>query len=468
MTPEFKKALRRDFESFVRKAHGQPLDDQYVEYLCYELGKVARGVTRRAVVNMPPRHLKTFASSVCLPAFILGRDPSAKVLIVTYGENLALDIAHGVREVIRAKWYSAAFTTRLAANRNRSTDFATTEGGGVYAAPIGGQLTGYGADYIIIDDPLEIKDANNLERIDFVNKRFDNVIRSRLNLPSKGTIVIVAHRLNENDLSGHVLDDDEWTTVTLPFEAERSQEFDLGNGRTWRRRKGELLRPKEFSDKDRARIRKSANFEALFQQDPGAIALPKIEPKHFVVASIDGIENFPAVLSIDPGQAEGEKNSYSVIQLWRVLADRYVLVDQWRDRVSYVDFRHVCRLMVRRHRPSTALIEQAGTGIALLSELRLFSWLDLVPIVPSASKLERLRAQISFILDQKITLPRDAPWRRDYVAEFVGFQNSKFTDQVDATVQFLQFMSTDPILRAQSHRAVAQAVYGSQLGRWRR
>ena len=95
MTPELKRALRTDFESFVRKAHGEALDDPYIEHLCFELRQVAFGKSRRLVVNLPPRHLKTFASSVCLPAYILGRQPSAKVLVITYGENLAGDIAHG-------------------------------------------------------------------------------------------------------------------------------------------------------------------------------------------------------------------------------------------------------------------------------------------------------------------------------------------------------------------------------------
>jgi phage terminase large subunit-like protein len=462
MTPELKKALRRDFESFVRKAHGEALQDDYIEYLCYELGKVARGITRRLVVNLPPRHLKTFASSVCLSAFILGRDPSAKVLIITYGENLAVDIAHNIREILRTKWFRAAFATRLAADRNRTTDFATTEGGGVYAVPIYGQVTGYGADYIIIDDPLEIRDANNLARIEAVNDRFEDTIRHRFDRPSKGTIVIVAHRLHENDLCGHVAGDDEWTRVVLPFEATRSHVFDLGNGRSWRRTRGELLRPDEFTEKDRERIRKLRNFHTLYQQDPSGTALPKIEARHFVSMDAGNTDNFPGVISVDPGQGQGDRNCFGVIQLWRVLPDRYLLADQWRNRASYIDFRRICQHMIRRHRPSAAIVESAGTGVALLSELRLLSWLQIWPAEPSESKIERLRAQVAVLLNRKIALPADAAWRRDYIAEFVEFPNSKFTDQIDATTQFLQFMATEPVLLVRSRPAVAQAAYGSR------
>jgi hypothetical protein len=463
MTPELKRALRTDFESFVRKAHGEPLDDQYIEYLCFELRQVALGKSRRLVVNLPPRHLKTFASSVCLPAYILGRQPSAKVLVITYGENLAADIAHGTRELLRAPWYKSAFSTRLAANRNRVTDFATTAGGGVYAAPIGGQLTGYGADYIIIDDPLEIKDADNDTRIGFVNDRFDTVIRSRLNRPSEGAIVIVAHRLNENDLAGHVLAEGGWKHVVLPFEATEEQVFDLGSGRTWRRAKGELLRPKEFSGRECERISKTSNFQALYQQDPRASGLAKIETRHFVLTPRRLNFDLPGVMSIDTGEAMGQHNSHSVAQVWHVAPDRYVLDDQWRGQVSYSELRSTCRDLIRRHRPAVVLIEQAGSGRALASDLRKNRSLQVIEMLPRESKLERLRAHIDVILGRKIALPADAPWRHGYVAEFVDFPKLT-TDQVDATTQFLEFMAAEPVLHARSAPAIGAVAYGSRPG----
>jgi predicted phage terminase large subunit-like protein len=447
MTVELRAALRQDFESFLLKAHGERLDDRYISYLAHELAKVARCEIKRLIVNLPPRHLKTFASSVCLPAFILGRDPSAKIMIVTYGENLAKEIADRVRGIMRAAWYRATFNTRISPDHARVSDFATTAGGGVYAAPIGGQLTGYGADFIIIDDPLEIKEAENIARIDFVNDRFDNVIRNRLNHPSRGAIVIVAHRLHENDLCGHVLaDDDDWTTVVLPFEAIRSAAFNLDCGKKWRRNKGDLLREDEFSERERKRLRKLRNFDALYQQNPAGAALPKILSEHFALQPLIDNESIPTVVSIDPGQAEGDGNSYSVVQAWHVHSARYFLADQWRGRESYSKLRSICRRMIRRHRPGVVLIEKASTGIALLSDLQHFGWVERIPVVPRESKVTRLRSHIKVIVDGKIVLPESAEWRQDYVAEFVDFPKTKFSDQVDATTQFLEFMATNPTL----------------------
>ncbi len=462
MTPELKRALRTDFESFVRKAHGEPLEDPYVGYLCHELGQVPRGRNRRLIVSLPPRHLKTFACSVCLPAYILGRQPAAKVLVITYGENLAADIAHGIRELLRTQWFKAAFSTRLAADRNRATDFATTAGGRVYAQPIGGQLTGYGANYIIIDDPLEMKDANNVVRIAFVNGRFDEAVRTRFDHPSTGTIVIVAHRLNEADLAWHVLAEGDWKQIVLPFEATRNEVFDLGNGGTWKRTKGELLRPAEFSAKDCERLRKSSNFRALYQQDPSATGLPAIEPRHFALAPRGLNFDRPVVISIDTGEALGLHNSYSVVQVWQVAPDGYILSDQWRDRVAYGELRAACKTLIGRHRPTVVLIERAGSGRALASDLASRS-LDLIEVTPHESKLERLRTQIDVILGRKIALSADAPWRHAYVKEFIEFPRLG-TDQVDATTQFLDFMAGGPLLRARSKREPLVVALGSRPG----
>jgi predicted phage terminase large subunit-like protein len=305
-----------------------------------------------------------------------------------------------------------------------------------------------GADFIIIDDPLEIKDAENIARIDFVNDRFDNGIRNRLNHPSRGAIVIVAHRLHENDLCGHVLaDGDDWTTIVLPFEATRSAAFDLGHGKKWRRKKGDLLRQNEFSARECKRLRKSRNFEALYQQNPGGTALPKISAKHFALEPLVDNERVPTVISVDPGQAEGDGNSFSVVQVWRVRPTDYFLADQWRERKSYDKLRSVCKSMIRQHQPCVALIEKTGTGIALLSDLQHFGRMERIPIVPRDSKIARLRAHIAVIRAGKIVLPENAEWPREYVAEFVEFPKSKFSDQVDATTQFLEFMASNPLLK---------------------
>ena len=135
-----------------------------------------------------------------------GVESAEKILIVTYSEQLALHIAYLVRKILQSTWYMKYFPTRLADDRTRVADFATTAGGGVYAVSAQGSITGRGATVIIFDDPLNIDDAGNLDQIQKVNERFDTVIMSRLDNPKTGRVVIIGHRIHPNDLSAHVLE----------------------------------------------------------------------------------------------------------------------------------------------------------------------------------------------------------------------------------------------------------------------
>ena len=151
-----------------------------------------------------------------------------EIIIVTYSEQLALHTAYLLRRVLQSPWYQRYFSPRLAHDRTRVSDFATTAGGGVYAVSAEGSITGRGATIIVFDDPLNIDEAGNLDQIEKVNERFNTVIMSRLDNPKTGRVVISAHRLHQNDLAGHVLESGEWDSIALPFIAPKDQDYDLG------------------------------------------------------------------------------------------------------------------------------------------------------------------------------------------------------------------------------------------------
>ena len=78
----------------------------------------------------------------------------------------------------------------------------TTMGGYRYATAVGSDITGFGADEIIIDDPVQPEDALS-ERVkqqlrDWVNSS----VYTRFNDPSQGALVLVMHRLAPDDPAG--------------------------------------------------------------------------------------------------------------------------------------------------------------------------------------------------------------------------------------------------------------------------
>jgi hypothetical protein len=106
--------------AFAMKAHsqlrpGQPLQPlPYVRILTSRLERVSSGDCKRLVVALPPRHAKTFLCSICLSAWLLAHAPASKILVVSYGQELADKIAYDIREILRSDWFRRLFKTRIA------------------------------------------------------------------------------------------------------------------------------------------------------------------------------------------------------------------------------------------------------------------------------------------------------------------------------------------------------------------
>jgi predicted phage terminase large subunit-like protein len=340
----------------------------------------------------------------------------------------------------------------------------------VRSVSLEGGVTGLGADFIVIDDPVQIKDCENEKQLERVNALFDGEIRTRLNNPKKGAIVIVAHRLAEDDLPGHVLEESGWKLVKLPLVATRKRNYKIEGRMAWPRRKGELLRPDAFTPRDIERLRraKQPSFETLQQQNPGARDGPRIKSAHIgIFASAELPADAPVVLSIDPGQKGGPSHSFSVVQAWAAREGLYLLIDQWREQATYREFRTEVLRFIRRRRPSAVLIEATAQGPALASDIRARKDMQIVSITPVEDKVSRIRRHLRTIRSGIIRLPEHALWGADFIAELTTFPYGSFDDQVDALTQFLDWIAQNPVLTKRPPGALAglPTVHGIARGR---
>jgi predicted phage terminase large subunit-like protein len=472
MDPATTKLVQTKFLAFAMKAFavlnkGRSLgNDKYLKLVARVLTDVAAGKTKRLVVSMPPRHGKTFMASICFSAWILAHNSSAKILVLSYGQDLADKIAYAIRSILRSDWFRQAFDTRLAKNRTKVMDFVTTDGGGVRSLSIEGGVTGLGADFIIIDDPVEIKDCDNSKRLQRVNDLFDDEIQTRLDNPKKGCIVIVAHRVSEDDLPGHVLKKGGWQKLKLPLIARRARSYELADGEIWRRKKGELLRPDAFTQRDIQRLRdsKQPGFETLQQQNPGGSDGPRLKPEYFptLARAQMPLSELPVVLSIDPGLKGGPTNDYSIIQAYSPYQGGHLLRDQWRERARFDEVYRACLGFINRYRPSVVLIEDTGMGPMLCDKLKPRSGMEIVSVKqPSEDKIERLRKQHSLLRHGFVQLPASALWLDDFIAEVTLFPYAPFDDQVDAMTQYLGWIVLHPNLKMRPPRGLI-AVAGSR------
>jgi hypothetical protein len=155
-------ACRLDFVSFIEAvfymlAPGRPFFmNWHIRRLAYYLEQVRLGRIKRLIINLPPRFLKSVISSIAFPAFVLGHDPTKRLLVISYGLELADKFAYDSHRLMSSGLYKDIFPgTRLA--RNAASEIVTTRGGYRFGTSIDGSLTGRGGDIIIIDDPLKLR-----------------------------------------------------------------------------------------------------------------------------------------------------------------------------------------------------------------------------------------------------------------------------------------------------------------------
>ena len=116
--------LRRDFGAFIQRtvrhlSPGKPYQPNWhIDAAAYELERVEAGELSRLIINMPPRSLKSISASVAFPAFVLGHDPTRRIICVSYGTELAIKLMNDFRAVVDSSWYRSAFPDMHLAGKN--------------------------------------------------------------------------------------------------------------------------------------------------------------------------------------------------------------------------------------------------------------------------------------------------------------------------------------------------------------
>lgn len=123
--------------------------------------------------------------------------------------------------------------------------------------------------------------------------------------------MVIAHRLNPSDLSGSLLKLGGCHHIALPMSATEDRIYHTSHG-PWHRKAGEPLRPGAYDASYIEHLRantRNPDFETFYQQDVSGGLKGRISPAHFLRFERGTLPSLPIVLSIDPGQGGGPKNS---------------------------------------------------------------------------------------------------------------------------------------------------------------
>ncbi len=229
-------------------------------YLYEALERVTRGETKRLMIFMPPRHTKSETVTVRYSAYRLEQQPKLNVICGSYNQKLANRFSRKIKRIVQSR-------VAMSVDRKAVEEWETAIGGGVRAAGVGAGVTGFGADLIMIDDPVKSREEAESEAYrEKCWEWFNDDLYTRLE--PGGAIVLTMTRWHDDDLAGRLIKEmqeggEKWEIVCLPAIAE--QDDPMG------RSVGEALCPARYDEAKLAEVKAKLgpySFSALYQQSP--------------------------------------------------------------------------------------------------------------------------------------------------------------------------------------------------------
>jgi predicted phage terminase large subunit-like protein len=416
------------------------LDNYHIDAITHPLGKTMEGKIRRLIILVPPRSGKTGLVSQAFPTFILGHNPSAKVLVTTYSDQYSRIVARGSRRIMTDPSYQRIFpNTRIM--DDTQDELTTTANGFRLATSMGGVMTGLGADYIIIDDIAKAGDVSSEAARKAVQRYYRETLITRLNNKTTGVIIVVMQRLHDDDLVGFLLAQGGWDVLKLPAIATVDEDIPIGLGRVHHRRVGDVLWPGNDSQAVLDELRRTMGthaFQAQYQQDPMLAGGNMVKADWLSrYRCLPPREESQVVFSLDAATKGNPSANYSALTIWYCHGGLNYLAEVFRAQLDYPGLREVMLRFHGRYRPDMVLIEDKGNGSALIDDLRRQWEIFAKGITPCGDKEGRLAIVLPMFETGRVLLPEEAPWLGIFESELLSFPQSKFNDQVDSTSQFL-------------------------------
>lgn len=461
------RMVKHDFPTFIARSF-KTVDpaaeyerNWHIELIAEHLEAVRQHKIRRLIINMPPRALKSVCVSVAWPAWLLGHEPSTKIMSASYSSGLSVKHALDTRLILNEGWYRRLFPdVVVAAGQNEKHKLVTTQRGFRFATSVGGTATGEGGDILIVDDPLNPLQAMSQTERTYANQWFDQTFSTRLNNKKEGGIVVVMQRLHPEDLSGHLLSKGGWEHLCLPAKTENSTFFDLC-GKRYKREAG-LLHANREDDlllEEMKLALGSFGYAAQYQQEPlteeGGMVKMNWFVRYDMAASDMNMSSFEEIIqSWDTAIKTGDANDSTVCITFGVREGVHYILDVMVDKLEYPSLKRKFYQLAERYVPDAILIEDKASGQSLLQDIKRESSYAVIGRMPRQSKLMRFAAITPMIEAERVALPKYAHWLSDFEQELVSFPRAPHDDQVDAFTQYLGWVKENEYKTVPSMRRI--------------
>lgn len=398
------------------------------------LEKVERGEIKRLIINMPPRFGKSYWASMYFPAWFISRNPRRKIIHASYSSGIAIDFGREIRNILKSDENAQLFDVRLRQDSKSASRFHSTNGCHYYAVGALGSITGRGCHLALLEDPTNALDADNKNKLQKCYNWFRNVLRSRLE--PGAAIVIIQQRLNENDLSGRLIQEmkmggEDWVVLTIPAM----------NG------KGESNYPERWPIDALMAIKRGVGprvWQAQYMQDPRMGEGDMFQSKWFEDKYVDphevpsGIRVVRAWDRASTEQRAGKDPDWSA----------GVKIGRMRDgRIYVMHVRRIKDTPLKNELATQEVADMDGIRVRILQEeeggssgkittshyqRNVLQKYNFKGIRSTGSKVERAMPFSGQCEAGNVFIVR-GEWNADYIAELCAFPNGDHDDQVDAS-----------------------------------
>ncbi len=408
-----------------------------------------RAEKKNLVINIAPRFGKSsIMKYFCAWSYLL--NPASNCIYTSYSDDLVNNFSKDIRDIIESDAFKTLSGVALNKTRTSSDYWATTSGGGFRAAPLGGSLTGFGSGCsgdefggcTLIDDPLKASNIKSQTEIQNSIDYYLNTLKSRCNNQAKTPIILIMQRLDLNDLTGYVLENEkeDWDLVKIPALDEET---------------GVALWEEKFPAKELLKLKEQAPhvYWGQYQQEPIVIGGSVIKTEWFrFYSKTEPYQYQLSYFTADTAQKKGEANDFTVLQFWaKTFDNRLHLIDQVRGKFDAPELREQILLFWNKWRgfscpPYGFYIEDKSSGIGAIQELKKSHPIPIIPISrnrykddglwKSQDKFSRVMTAVPYLANGWVYLPNSEKddISSSILAECAAFKadlTAKHDDQVD-------------------------------------
>lgn len=340
-------------EVFRQVGAGEYIDNWHVHCIVEHLQALDDGElgTNNLIINMPPRLMKTISISIADSAWTHGHNPAEQIICASHSLKIGKEINGKCLDVMRSDIYKKAFP-EVQLGKQTEEWFKTTKQGHRLVATVGNKVTGFGADRIYIDDPIDPESALSEADRERANRWIPTVLFSRANDQATCKKILVMQRLHEDDPSGQFLEKGGWYHLSLPAKFHKKTIIEVGRSK-WTKDEGEYLFPQKLGSSvldDLQRDMGPYSFSGQYMQNPAPIGGGEFKQKwirHFNNLSDKfSAQGMNVFIMVDPASGKKRKNlknkgykeidqDYTAMIVVGLHSDKnYYVLDMVRDRLN--------------------------------------------------------------------------------------------------------------------------------------